>query len=70
MTTNSNGQTTMPATLTTNQAAAALNRKPRTLNRWAWTGKGPIKPVRVHGRLAWPADQVAALLKGEGADND
>ena len=54
----------IPATLTTAQAAAALNRKPLTLNRWAFQKTGPVQPIRIHGRLAWPADQIAALLTG------
>lgn len=51
-------------TMTTAQAAAALNRKPLTLNRWAWTNTGPVQPLRIHGRLAWPSDEIAALLNG------
>lgn len=54
----------IPATLTTAEAAAALNRKPQTLNKWAFTKTGPVQPIRVNGRLAWPADQIAALLTG------
>lgn len=54
----------LPATMTTAEAAAALNRKRATLNRWAFTRSGPIQPVRINGRLAWPLDQIAALLKG------
>jgi hypothetical protein len=50
--------------MTTAQAAAALNRKPLTLNRWAWTNTGPVRPLRIHGRLAWPSDEIAALLNG------
>lgn len=55
----------IPATLTTAEAAKALNRKPRTLNKWATTKRGPVQPVRINGRLAWPLDQITALLKGE-----
>lgn len=54
----------IPATLTTAEAAAVLNRKPQTLNKWAFTKTGPVQPIRVNGRLAWPADQIAALLTG------
>ena len=57
----------IPATLTTAEAAAALNRKPQTLNKWAFTHSGPVQPIRIHGRLAWPRDQIAALLEGESA---
>lgn len=55
----------IPATLTTAEAAAALNRKPQTLNKWAFTNTGPVQPIRINGRLAWPRDQIAALLGGE-----
>lgn len=54
----------VPSTLTTAEAAVALNRKPQTLRMWACAESGPVRPVRVHGRLAWPVDQIAALLKG------
>lgn len=54
----------IPATMTTAEAAKALNRKPRTLNKWATTKRGPVQPVRINGRLAWPVDQITALLKG------
>jgi hypothetical protein len=54
----------IPTTLTTAEAAAALNRKPQTLNKWAFTKTGPVQPIRVNGRLAWPADRIAALLTG------
>jgi hypothetical protein len=50
--------------VTTAVAAKALNRKPQTLRTWACTGTGPLHPVRIHGRLAWPVDQIAALLNG------
>lgn len=62
-------QAEIPATLTTSEAAAALNRKPGTLNKWAFTGTGPVKPIRINGRLAWPADQIAALLSPNDAGN-
>jgi hypothetical protein len=54
----------IPKTLTTAAAAAALNRKPRTLNKWASTGIGPVQPIRINGRLAWPATAIANLLQG------
>lgn len=51
-------------TLTTEQAAYYLNRKPQTLREWAMNGgKGPIRPLRISGRLAWP---VAALREALG----
>ena len=61
---------TMPAqpalrhTLTTADAAKALNRAPQTLRTWACYENGPIRPIHIHGRLAWPVDEIAALLQG------
>ncbi len=51
--------------VTTNIAAQALNRAPQTLRKWACLENGPIRPIRINGRLAWPVDQIAALLNGE-----
>lgn len=52
------------ATMTTAEAAAALNRKPKTLNKWAFTNTGPLQPIRINRRLAWPTEAIAALLNG------
>lgn len=54
----------IPATLTTAEAAAALNRKPQTLRKWAFQNRGAVQPVRINGRLAWPAAAIADLLRG------
>jgi hypothetical protein len=51
--------------LPTGAAAALLNRRPQTLRHWASSGRGPMQPTRVHGRLAWPA---AAILRQLGVD--
>lgn len=51
-------------TFTTADAAKALNRAPQTLRQWACLENGPIRPVRINGRLAWPADEIASLLNG------
>ena len=51
-------------TVNTTQAAKALNRAPQTLRKWASLENGPIRPIRIHGRLAWPLDEIAALLNG------
>jgi hypothetical protein len=59
-----NQEAEIPATVTTAVAALALNRKPATLNRWAWTNTGPVKPVRINRRLAWPTAEIMALLRG------
>lgn len=55
---------TVRATMTTAEAALALNRKPKTLNKWAFTNSGPLQPIRINRRLAWPTEAVAALLNG------
>jgi len=47
-------------TLDTEAAAYYLNRRPQTLRGWACHENGPIRPTRIHGRLAW---SVAALRK-------
>lgn len=51
-------------TLTTTEAAKALNRTPQTLRKWACLESGPIRPIRINGRLAWPLDEIATLLGG------
>ncbi|MDD5581394.1 MAG: helix-turn-helix domain-containing protein [Methylobacter sp.] len=56
-------QVTLPTT-TTNAAAHYLNRKPQTLRAWACLENGPIRPVRINGRLAWPVAEIKALLNG------
>lgn len=53
-------------TLPTSEAATAINRAPQTLRKWACLEKGPVRPVRIHGRLAWRVSDLAALLNGEG----
>lgn len=50
--------------VSTAEAAKALNRKPQTLRAWACLENGPIRPIRINGRLAWPLDEIAALLNG------
>lgn len=58
---------TLPEVLPTDEAAAALNRKPQTLRKWACLENGPIRPVRINGRLAWRVADLLALLGGEVA---
>ena len=54
------------AALTTDEAARHLNRSPQTMRIWACRETGPIRPVRVNGRLAWKTADIRALL-GESA---
>ncbi len=49
-------------TLPTPQAAYYLNRAQQTIRIWACRECGPIRPVRVHGRLAWRTADIRALL--------
>ncbi len=49
----------------TDESAHALSRKPQTLRKWACLGNGPIRPVRVNGRLMWRVADLARLLNGE-----
>lgn len=49
-------------TLPTNEAAHQINRRPQTLRRWACLGDGPIRPVRINGRLAWKVSDLRTLL--------
>lgn len=59
-------QTATPKTLTTVDAARELNRRPQTLRKWACEGTGPIRPVRIFGRLHWKTADIERLLT-EGA---
>jgi len=54
-------QETRP-TVTTEQAAYYLSRKPRTLRVWACYDNGPLQPRRVGGRLAWPMADIRRVL--------
>lgn len=50
-------------TVTTEEAAYYLSRKPQTLRGWACHEDGPIRPLRINGRLAWPVAELRKLLK-------
>ena len=49
----------------TEAAAYHLNRRPQTLRVWACLNTGPIRPVRIHGRLAWKVEDIQSVLNGE-----
>jgi hypothetical protein len=53
-------------TVPTEQAAYYLNRRPQTLRGWACTEAGALRPVRLHGRLAWRVADIRRLLGVEG----
>ncbi len=50
------------AALPTAEAAAHLNRKSQTLRLWACREDGPLRPLKVHGRLAWRVADLKQLL--------
>jgi hypothetical protein len=58
------GNTDLPEVLPTNEAAASINRRPQTLRRWACLEDGPIRPIRINGRLAWRVVDLRGLLQG------
>lgn len=41
-----------------------LNRKVQTMRSWASLGNGPIRPIRINGRLAWPVADIRHVLTG------
>jgi len=49
----------------TNKAAVLLGRAPQTLRKWACYEDGPLRPLRVNGRLAWAVADILRLL-GDG----
>ncbi|HNG36904.1 MAG TPA: DNA-binding protein [Nitrosomonas sp.] len=48
--------------LSTEEAAFYLNRKPQTLRCWAMRENGLIRPLRINGRLAWPVKEIKKVL--------
>lgn len=48
--------------LPTPEAAFQLNRSEQTLRLWACKECGPLRPVRVNGRLAWPVAEIRRVL--------
>ena len=56
--------------LPTNDAAFHLNRKPQTLRTWACFENGPIRPIRINGRLAWLVADIKKAIEGENAQSN
>jgi len=50
------------ASLPTHEAAFHLNRAQQTLRLWAMREDGPIRPLRINGRLAWPVVELRRVL--------
>ena len=49
-------------TVDTAAAAYYLNRHPQTLRGWACLENGPLRPIRINGRLAWKTDDLRRVL--------
>ena len=50
--------------VSTEAAAFHLNRKSQTLRAWACLENGPMRPIRINGRLSWPVSEIKRLLNG------
>lgn len=48
--------------VTTAEAAFHLNRKPQTLLIWSCKELGPIRPIKVCGRLMWRTNDLRKLV--------
>lgn len=46
----------------TDCAAFHLNRAPQTMRIWACKENGPLRPLRINGRLAWPVAELRRVL--------
>lgn len=46
-------------------AAFHLTRKSQTLRTWACFENGPIRPIRINGRLAWSVSDIKRVLAGD-----
>ncbi len=49
--------------LPTLEAAFHLNRAEQTLRLWAMRQNGPLQPIRINGRLAWPVGELRRVLQ-------
>ena len=52
------------ANLPTPEAAYHLNRAQQTLRLWAMREDGPLCPIRINGRLAWPVSELRRVVLG------
>lgn len=52
------------AAVDTATAAHHLIRQPQTLRGWACREDGPLRPIRVNGRLAWAVADIKRVLAG------
>ena len=50
------------AVLPTQEAAFHLNRAQQTMRLWAMREDGPLRPIRINGRLGWPTAELRRIL--------
>jgi hypothetical protein len=50
------------AAVDTATAAYHLSRQPQTLRGWACHEDGPLRPMRINGRLAWKTEDLRRVL--------
>ena len=50
-------------TVDTASAAYYLNRRPQTMRGWACLENGPLRPIRINGRLAWKVSELRRVLQ-------
>lgn len=50
--------------LPTIEAAQHLNVSAQTMRKWACKQSGPLTPVRIAGRLAWPVASLLSVVTG------
>lgn len=53
-------------TVATADAAYYVNRQQQTLRGWACHEDGPLRPLRINGRLAWPVSELRRVLDVKG----
>jgi len=51
----------------TQEAAYHLDREAHTLRKWACYENGPLRPVRINGRLGWRVADILRILSEGGA---
>jgi hypothetical protein len=57
-------ETVTRPTVETAAAAYYFNRSEQTLRAWACFENGPLRPVRINRRLAWPVAEIRRLTGG------
>ena len=55
-------ETVTRPTVDTATASYYLSRRPQTLRGWACHEDGPLLPLRINGRLAWPVAELRRVL--------